>query len=103
MNRATDMCHHAFITPPVCFFSSSFLRPKDGLYLCIRSEHHAISDGWSNPVLLDEAMKIYAGRWTSVGQVDAWWMRSTWTPLLGTSIGSPDSKAESPTSWPKAP
>ncbi|CAK8996465.1 Bacitracin synthase 1 (BA1) [Includes: ATP-dependent cysteine adenylase (CysA) (Cysteine activase) [Durusdinium trenchii] len=49
---------------------------EDGLYLCIRSEHHAISDGWSNPVLLDEAMKIYAGRWTSVLTYRQW--EETW-------------------------
>ncbi len=34
---------------------------QGGLFICIRTENHAISDGWSNPLMLQEAIQFYTG------------------------------------------
>jgi hypothetical protein len=34
---------------------------QGGLYVCIRTENHVISDGWSNPLMLQEAVQFYTG------------------------------------------
>ena len=40
---------------------SIFWKRQGGLYVCIRTENHVISDGWSNPLMLQEAVQFYTG------------------------------------------
>ena len=53
----------AALLKPVCLVNGFRLWPpcQGGLFICIRTENHAISDGWSNPLMLQEAIQFYTG------------------------------------------
>eukprot|EP00439_Symbiodinium_sp_Y106_P046293 s451_g5.t3 len=46
---------------PLLRFALFEVRLEDGVFVFVRTEHHAISDGWSNPLLLQDALHFYEG------------------------------------------
>lgn len=46
---------------------------QGGLHVLIRTEHHSISDGWSNPLMLQEALRFYEGDSSGIhSHLDCW-------------------------------